>query len=323
MDKIKEKTDMTVAEDEMPLNQIQNLIYVIRGQQVMLDSDLAILYQVETKALNRAVKRNIKRFPKDFCFQLTAEEYEVLKCQIGTSKMTGQEKVDSRGGRRTLPYVFTEQGISMLASVLHSEVAVNVSIGIMRAFVEMRHFMASNAMLFERISSVELRQLEYQKQTDEKFERVFDYISEYKENEQKIFFDGQIYDAFCLLVEIIQSAEKSVLLIDNYVDLNTLNILAKKKKDVNVRICTLKKSTLSKTDVKLFNTQYPHLSIEYIGNFHDRFLILDNDRTYHIGASLKDAGKKCFALSLLKDKNMAKDIVGHIKSKKLSSCENK
>lgn len=144
------------------------MIYVVRNQQVMIDSDLAMLYQVETKALNRAVKRNIRRFPEDFCFQLAKEEYEGLKCQIGTSKIVETEKTDGRGGRRTLPYVFTEQGISMLASVLHSEVAVNVSIGIMRAFVEMRRFMANNALLFERISNVELKQLEYQKQTDAK-----------------------------------------------------------------------------------------------------------------------------------------------------------
>ena len=149
---------------------IENLIYVIRNKQVMVDSDLAMLYQVETKALNRAVKRNIKRFPEDFCFQLTTEEAESLRCQSGTSKIQEPEKKDGRGGRRTLPYVFTEQGISMLASVLHSEVAINVSIGIMRAFVEMRRFITNNTLLFERISNVELKQLEYQKKTDEKLE---------------------------------------------------------------------------------------------------------------------------------------------------------
>ena len=321
MDKIKEKMDMTVVEDEIPLNQIQNLVYVIRGQQVMLDSDLAMLYQVETKQLNRAVKRNQQRFPMDFCFQLTEDEF--LRCQIGTSKINDGNGSESRGGRRYLPYVFNEQGIAMLSAVLRSETAIRVSIQIMNAFVEMRKFISSNALLFERISEVELKQIDYQKKSEEKFELLFDYLSEHEQSQQKIFFDGQIYDAFRLLVEIIQSAEKSILLIDNYVDLNTLNILAKKKKNVDVRIYTLERTTLSKTDVKLFNTQYPFLSIEYIGNFHDRFLILDNDRTYHIGASLKDAGKKCFALSLLKDKNVAKDIIGHIKSKRLSSCGNK
>ena len=154
--------DEQVTNKNIEPQHIENLVYVIRNKQVMVDSDLALLYQVETKALNRAVKRNIKRFPEDFCFQLTVEEYENLKCQIGTSKIIDQEKSDGRGGRRTLPYVFTEQGISRLASVLHSEVAVNVSIGIMRAFVEMRRFIANNELLFERISNVELKQLEYQ-----------------------------------------------------------------------------------------------------------------------------------------------------------------
>ena len=176
----------------------------------MIDSDLAMLYQVETKALNRAVKRNINRFPEDFCFQLTKEEDIILKCQIGTSKILDAERTDGRGGRRTLPYVFTEQGISMLASVLHSVVAVNVSIGIMRAFVEMRRFIANNALLFERISNVELKQLEYQKQTDEKLEQVFEYISEHEEASQKVFFDGQIYDALSLIVSLIQKIESTI-----------------------------------------------------------------------------------------------------------------
>ena len=207
---------------------IENLIYVVRNKQVMVDSDLATLYQVETKALNRAVKRNIKRFPEDFCFQLTTEEAESLKCQSGTSKIQEPEKKDGRGGRRTLPYVFTEQGISMLASVLHSEVAINVSIGIMCAFVEMRRFI----VLFERISNVELKQLEYQKKTDEKLEQIFEYISDHEESNQKIFFDGQIYDAFSLLIGLILKAETEIVLVDGYVDVGTLNILSKKKENV-------------------------------------------------------------------------------------------
>ena len=167
---------------------IEKMIYVIRDKQVMLDSDLAILYQVETGALNRAAKRNISRFPEDFRFQLTKEEYQNLRCQTGISSLAQGE--NNYGGRRTLPYVFTEQGISMLASVLHSEVAIKVSLGIMRAFVEMRRFIANNALLFERISNVELKQLEYQKQTDEKLDQIFEYISDHEESNQKVFFDG-------------------------------------------------------------------------------------------------------------------------------------
>lgn len=284
---------------------IEKLIYVIRDKQVMIDSDLAMLYQVETGALNRAVKRNIKRFPDDFRFQLTVEEYENLKCQSGISSLNK----NGYGGRRTLPYVFTEQGISMLASVLHSDIAINVSIGIMRAFVEMRRFIANNALLFERISNVELKQLEYQKQTDEKLEQIFEYISEHEEASQKIFFDGQIYDAFSLIVSLIQKAEKEITLIDRYVDVGTLNLLAKKNEGVSVTVYTHQRTRLSNIDVTNFNAQYPALEVKYTSVFHDRFLILDGKTAYHIGASLKDAGKKTFGITLINDESITKDIL--------------
>ena len=286
---------------------IEKMIYVIRDKQVMLDSDLAILYQVETGALNRAVKRNISRFPEDFRFQLTKEEYQSLRCQTGISSFAQGE--NNYGGRRTLPYVFTEQGISMLASVLHSEVAIKVSIGIMRAFVEMRRFIANNALLFERISNVELKQLEYQKQTDEKLDQIFEYISDHEESNQKVFFDGQIYDAFSLLIDLVASATKSLVLVDNYVDVGTLNILSKKKEKVSVTIYTVRKTRLSEKDIETFNQQYPKLEVNYTGVFHDRFLIIDDKKAYHIGASLKDAGKKCFAISLLNDSGVIYDIL--------------
>lgn len=284
---------------------IEKLIYVIRDKQIMIDSDLAMLYQVETGALNRAVKRNIKRFLDDFRFQLTVEEYENLKCQIGISSLNE----NGYGGRRTLPYVFTEQGISMLASVLHSDIAINVSIGIMRAFVEMRRFIANNALLFERISNVELKQLEYQKQTDEKLEQIFEYISEHEEASQKIFFDGQIYDAFSLIVSLIQKAEKEITLIDGYVDVGTLNLLAKKNEGVSVTVYTHQRTRLSNIDVANFNAQYPALEVKYTSVFHDRFLILDGKTAYHIGASLKDAGKKTFGITLINDESITKDIL--------------
>ena len=280
---------------------IKSLIYVVRGHQVMMDSDLAALYQVETKVFNQAVKRNIKRFPDLFRFQLTDEEYKSLKSQIVTS--------NGRGGRRYLPYVFTEQGIAMLSAVLNSDIAIQVSIHIMTAFVEMRKFLVNNAVMFERISDVELEQLEYQKKTDERFEQVFDYIAEHEEVKQKIFFEGQIYDAFSLMVKLVSSAEKSIVLIDNYVDVATLNILAKKKRNVNVCIYTMRQTKLTVADVKNFNRQYPKLEVKYTGAFHDRFLIVDNGMAYHIGASLKDAGKKCFGISLMEDRRCAKEIL--------------
>ena len=273
----KKTDDITNDLVEIVQPSIEKMIYVIRDKQVMLDSDLAVLYQVETGALNRAVKRNISRFPEDFRFQLTKEEYQNLRCQTGISSFAQDE--NNYGGRRTLPYVFTEQGISMLASVLHSEVAIKVSIGIMRAFVEMRRFIANNALLFERISNVELKQLEYQKQTDEKLD--------------------QIFDAFSLIVSLIQKAEKEIVLIDGYVDIGTLNLLTKKNENVTVVMYTLKRTKLSQEDVNNFNSQYPLLEVRYTKVFHDRFLILDKKNVYHIGASLKDAGKKCFGISLI------------------------
>ena len=274
---------------------IKRRIFTIRGKQVILDSDLAEYFGTTTGNLNRAMKRNIKRFPANFSFQLTAEE--VLKCQFGISnQMHGIQ-----GGRRTLPYVYTEQGIAMLTSVLHTERAIAASISIMEAFVEMRHFIANNAALFDRISSVELRQLEYQKQTDKKFDQIFEYIGEHTETNQKLFFNGQIYDAFSLLIELIQKAEQEIILIDGYVDVSTLNILAKKQSGVAVTIYTFTKTKLTAQDVAAFNAQYPKLEVKHTNIFHDRFLILDGKTVYHIGASLKDAGKKCFGITLMKD----------------------
>ncbi len=284
---------------------IKSLIYVVRGNQVMMDSDLAALYQVETKVFNQAVKRNVMRFPDSFRFQLTDDEYRDLKSQIVTS--------NGRGGRRYLPYVFTEQGIAMLSAVLNSDIAIQVSIHIMTAFVEMRKFLVNNAVLFERISNVELKQLEYQKKTDERFEQVFDYIAEHEEVKQKIFFEGQNYDAFSLLVKLVGNAEKSIILIDNYVDVGTLNILAKKKRNVNVCIYTMRQTKLTPVDVRNFNRQYPKVEVKYTGAFHDRFLIVDGGRAYHIGASLKDAGRKCFAISLMEDEVIIRGILSYLK----------
>lgn len=251
------------------------------------------------------MKRNQKRFPEDFCFQLTKEEFENLKFQSGSSSLDGS----GYGGRRYMPYVYTEQGISMLTSVLRSEIAINTSIRIMRTFVEMRRFISNNALLFERISNVELKQLEYQKQTDEKLEQVFEYISEHEEASQKVFFDGQIYDVFSLIVSLIQKAEKEITLIDGYVDVGTLNLLSKKNENVSVTIYTQKRIRFTKMDAENFNVQYPTLEVKYTKAFHDRFLILDRETAYHVGASLKDARKKCFGINLIQDAGIIKDIL--------------
>ena len=302
-----QKTDIVPV--NVDIKDIQSLIYVIRGKQVMLDSDLALLYQVETKTLNRSVKRNIKRFPEDFCFQLTEEEF--LRCQNGTSK---DDEGEGRGGRRYLPYVFTEQGISMLSAILRSDVAINVSIGIMRAFVEMRRFLANNSLILSRVNELEVKQLEYQKSTDERFDKVFQYIEDHAESEQKIFFDGQIYDAFSLLTSIIKKAKKEIILIDGYVDVDTLNILAKKNSGVDVRIYTFPSATITNKDCGNFNAQYPTLAVKKTPVFHDRFLILDGNTAYHIGSSLKDAGKKCFGISLMEDPDIVNDLMNRLKT---------
>lgn len=292
---------------------IKNLIYVIRNQQVMIDSDLAMLYQVETKRLNEAVKRNISRFPDHFRFQLTKEEYNYLKSQFATSNST--YVYSGQGGRRKLPYVFTEQGIAMLSAVLKSDIAVHVSIKIMDTFIEMRKYMSNTALLYERLNAVETRQTNYQAKTDERFDKVFEYISAHKESDQKIFFNGQIFDAFSLITRIIQKADKDIILIDGYVDITTLNLLSKKKEHVAVTIYTLRGTKLTDIDVKNFNAQYPSLVVKNTCIFHDRFMFLDQATAYHIGASLKDAGKKCFGINLIQDTTIIQDILKRLTSK--------
>jgi len=200
----------------------------------------------------------------------------------------------------------------MLSAILRSDVAIDVSIRIMDAFVEMRHFIANNAHLFERIERVELKQLTYQKETDQKFEQIFDFIHTHTESSQKIFFNGQIYDAFSLLASLIQKAAKNIILIDGYVDIGTLNLLAKKQANVSVEIHTFSNTRLTAADVATFNRQYPTLTINHTNAFHDRFLILDHQEAYHIGASLKDAGKKCFAITLLQDEALLQELLAHL-----------
>ncbi len=281
---------------------IKNLIYTIRGKQVMLDSDVAMLYQYTTKSINKAMKRNINRFPEDFCFQLTEKEVENLRFQFGTSSL----KKENYGGRRYLPYVYTEQGISMLAGVLKNEIAVQVSINIIRTFIEMRKFISLNGKLFKRLTNVECKILEH----DKKFDIVFNELQkdEKMEFKQKIFFDGQIYDAYSLIIDIIKKAKQKILIIDNYIDDSILKMLSKKNQKVEVVILTLQNSKLNKLDITKFNKQYPVLKLAYTNKFHDRFIVIDNKELYHVGASLKDLGKKCFAISKIEDKEYLKKI---------------
>ena len=298
-----------LEEIEYNIDNIKNLIYTIRGKQVMLDSDVAILYNYETKRINEAVRRNKERFPINFCFQLTEDETQNLRSQIATSSL---EK-ENYGGRRTLPYVFTEQGIAMLSGLLKNEIAIQVSINIMNAFVEMRKFLVENGQVFERLSNVECKLLNQDRKLsiyERNFEKIFDELQNKKQKEfnEKIFFNGQIYDSYSLIIDIIKSAKEKIVIIDNYIDDSILKMLSKKNENVEAIIITSEKSNLNKLDINKFNKQYPIVKIAKKDKFHDRFITIDNKELYHCGASLKDLGKKCFAINKMNDINFLKNI---------------
>jgi len=272
--------------DIIRINVIQNHIFTIRGIQVILDKDLAAFYDVKPIQLREQVKRNPKRFPADFMFQLTSQEVEY---------MVSQNAIPSKqhlGG--SLPLVFTEQSVAAISVVLTSERAIEVNIQIMRAFVAMRRFIATNAQIFQRLDIVERKQLE----ADDNFQKIFNAI-EAKEiiPKQGIFFNGQIFDAYRFVSDLFRTAKKSIVVIDNYIDDTVLTHLAKRKQNVTVTILTKIISKHLQLDVKKFNEQYPAIQIKEFNNAHDRFIIIDESIVYHFGASLKDLGKKWFAFS--------------------------
>lgn len=322
---------------------IENKIFTIRGVQVMLDKDLAELYEVETKRINEQVKRNIERFPEEFCFQLTKEEVESLRSQIATSNT---ENISSRSQFATLnteiatlnnenpilrsqiatlrsgewgkhskylPYAFTEQGVAMLASILKSETAVKVSIQIMNAFVQMRHFISANGSLFARLDSVEKKQIETEEKLnrnivqfhekldvhEKNFEKVFDALEAADLPKQGVFCDGQIFDSYKFVSDLIRKTKTSIVLVDNYVDDTVLSMLDKRKSGVSATIYTQSISKQLTLDLQKHNAQYAPIDVRLIKNFHDRFLFLDEKTIYHIGASVKDLGKKVFGFSKL------------------------
>ena len=297
---------------------IENKILIIRGQQVMLDRDLAVLYGVETKVLNQAVKRNIERFPNCFLFQLTKDEaLSCSKSQIVTLNESGnslrsqivtldnlksQIVTSSWGGRRKLPYAFTEQGVAMLSAVLRSETAIKVSIDIMNAFVHMRHYLHRNADLINRVNSIENKIATKIIEYDESFSKIFKVIDFGPVPiKQGVFVQGQIFDAYTKFQELIQKAQKEIILIDNYIDLTVLDRLTAKSPGVDVIIYTQPKTPIKKLDIAKFNAQYPTLVMKNTTSMHDRFLIIDRTEIYHIGASLKDLGKKCFGFTRLEE----------------------
>jgi hypothetical protein len=285
-----------------------NSIFTIRGCQVMIDFQLAELYDVETKRINEQVKRNIKRFPEHFMFQLNLAEWDQFqKEQLSNRNSSFLQSQIATAKRRTLPYVFTEQGVAMLSAVLSSETAIQTSIQIMGAFVEMRKILLNHSGLIQRLDGLERKQIE----TEQKFERVFQALEQNTVPTQGIFFDGQVFDAYALSSRIIRSAKKNIVLIDNYIDESTFTHLSKKKKGVPVRILTKSQSKQIQLDLKKANEQYGGFELHSFDKSHDRFLIIDDQEVYHLGASLKDLGKRWFAFSKL-DKSSVDGLLNMI-----------
>ncbi len=284
---------LEIAKRDIQHVNIESLIIMLRGQQTLLDRDLAMLYGVETRRLNEQVQRNIERFPEDFMFQLTKEEFENWKSQFATSNSI-------KMGARKRPYAFTRNGIAMLSSVLRSQTAVDVNISIMRAFTSTQQFFAANAQMFQRIEVIEHNQLALaarQQDTDKKVEQIFNRLDDRsKTPTQGIFYDGQIFDAYTFVSDLIRSAKKSIVLFDNYIDDTVLTMLDKRKKKVTATIYTKEIKKQLSLDLTKHNSQYQPIEIKEFGKVHDRFLCIDNT-VYHIGASLKDLGKKWFAFT--------------------------
>lgn len=268
---------------------IENMIYEIRGKQVMLDSDLAKLYQVETKRINEAVKNNIEKFPERFCFRITENEFNILKSKFSTSK--------GRGGSRKGHSVFTEQGIAMLATILKSKVATRVSIAIMDAFIVMRKFISSNLLEQKYVNNMVF-------ELDERVSLLENTFSKFDTFSNEIFFEGQIYDAYSLLIDIFNTSKESIIIIDNYISKELLDILSKTERKVTIYTKVIDNNLINK-----YNSQYHNVKVLINNSFHDRFIIIDNKVLYHCGASFKDLGKKCFAINKIEGKEILCNIL--------------
>ena len=283
--------ELTIIDEE----NIKNRIFSIRGLSVMLDRDLAELYEVESKRLNEQVKRNIERFPENFRFQLTQEEYKILRSQIATLRLDSENE----WGKHTkyLPYVFTEQGVSMLSAILKSKVAIEVSIKIINSFVNMRKIISQNSSIFQRLENIETLRIKDKIESDEKFDKLFDALEDKSfKPKQGIFYDGQVFDAYNFVSDLIRSAKRNIVLIDNFIDDSVLTLFSKNQ-DIDVIIYTKTISKQLTLDLKKYNSQYKNIEIKNFKDSHDRFMIIDSKEIYHIGASLKDLGKKWFAFS--------------------------
>ena len=288
--------------------EIKKMIYVARGKQIMLDRDLAKLYQSTngTKDINKAVKRNITRFPEDFCFQLTREEYyNILRFQIGTLELKpGQYS-------KYLPYAFTEQGIAMLSSVLRTNIASEVSIKIMRTFIKLRHLISYNQDIYKNLTYINNKLIEY----DNNFDKIFKLL-ENKQEKEIIFYNGQIFDAYSKIIEIFKLAKKELIVIDNYADISFLEMIKKLK--VKVILITKEKSLLKEIDINKYNEEYSNLTIIKNNTFHDRFIIIDKDIVFHCGTSLNKAGGKTFAINKIEENDMKTILINNVLKKKYS-----
>ncbi|MDM1137839.1 ORF6N domain-containing protein [Empedobacter sp. R132-2] len=286
--------DLTLSQQH-----IENRIFTIRGKQVMFDRDLAEMYQVEVKRLNEQVKRNIDRFPETFRFQLNTQEKDELVANC--------DRFESLKHSAVNPYAFTEQGVAMLSAVLRSDIAVKVSIQIMNAFVELRKLVGQETLQHIRLSSIENKLIEH----DQKFNKLFSALENNELPQRGVYFDGQVYDAYQFVSDVIKNAKSSIILIDNYIDDSVLTLFAKRKKNVTATIYTASISKQLRLDLEKHNAQYPEVKAELFKQSHDRFLIIDEKELYHIGASLKDLGKKWFAFS--KMDSLCKDVLSKIK----------
>jgi hypothetical protein len=290
---------------KLPAEDIKGLILTIRGRQVLLDSDVARLYGYETKYINQAAKRNEDRFPERYRFQLTLEEAEQIssKSQIVTlnanmeKAMRSQIVTASKRNERHLPFAYSEHGVSMLAGLLRSPTAVQVSLGIIDAFIEMRQFLNANHDVFAKLVRIDNKLLDH----DRKFDEVFDLLQTPDTVKQSVFYKGQFYDAFKLVIGIIKSAKKSLIIIDNYADDSVLDMLTQKNNGVSVAVVTSNPGKLSQQSLTKFSSQYGQLQIVECKDFHDRFIISDSKDVYAFGASIKDLGKKCFGIWKMED----------------------
>ena len=281
---------------------IEDCIYNIRGQQVMLDSDIAAFFDVDTKRINEQMKRNKARFPEDFCFQLNSLEFKTLKSQNATSNI-------GRGGKQKLPFVYTEHGIIALAGVLKSETADKMSVEIARKFIQMRKFILENGDVLLALAKLQNRQLEFENETNHKFEQVFKLIEKLDLPKTALFYNSEWFDAFDFIVGIIRKATKSIILVDPYCDNKALSFLKYKSEGVEVLICNTSKSKLENEELSRFESQYGVIKVRTLTNLHDRFLIIDEEECYDLGASLNYAGKKLFMINKIDTAAVVKEII--------------